>query len=408
MKRHILLADGPDQPLRALEPDLARSDRWQCTLVQGGLRALAQLSEGSFDAAVVDLHLEDMTGLQLADEIRRRLPQLHRIILADLQDSETLLRCVGNVHQFLAKPCSAGRLRLTLERAFSYEVWLSSQNVRPLVGRLPRLPSPVRPYAAAVKELERDPPEPERLAPLIVHDPPMAARILQVANSAAPGDLKDEADPERAMRELGWQHTRAVLLLAHTYSDFAAIADPATCIRDLWRHAGQSQWLARRIAETCRLPEPGPAQAATAGLLHDLGKVALAANLPRQFDEARRAAEDRKVPGWEAEETVFGAHHGEVAAWLLALWNLPPGVVEAVALHHHPARFLHDDFSPLTAVHLADALLNGPNLERAKKRLDRDYLEAVGVWHRLAEFWTLTEEARSIAQSESPHGTDPI
>ena len=59
---------------------------------------------------------------------------------------------------------------------------------------------------------------------------------------------------------------------------------------------------------------------------------------------------------WEAEEEVFGASHGEIGGSLLGYWGLPMAVVEAVALHHHPTRFLSDSFSPLTAVHVANAI----------------------------------------------------
>jgi HD-like signal output (HDOD) protein len=95
----------------------------------------------------------------------------------------------------------------------------------------------------------------------------------------------------------------------------------------------------------------------------------------------------------DAEQEVFGATHGEVGGYLLAIWGLPVPVVEAVALHHNPARFFSDKFNPLTAVHVANALQRADSADQATLLVDKDYLGELGFENKLVEWGELCREA---------------
>jgi putative nucleotidyltransferase with HDIG domain len=388
MKSRIVFADGVTGQLREVQEHLRElAPSWELSTVRGGLEALTFLAQTPCDAIVTDLELRDMTGLQLATQVMRQYPQMHRLILADLGDLESLLRCVGTVHQFLAKPCEASRLQVVLHRAFALDVWLPNQAVRQLLGRMPQLPSPADIYSAVVAELQRDPVSLDTVAALIAGDPPMAAKVLQLANAVAYGPPLDEADPVQAVKELGLANTRAMLLLAHSYSSYREIDGQGFSIAALWEHSRRIRRIAREIA---RVEDLGPEQrelAATAGLVHDIGKIALAANLTPQFHQALDLARTRDLALWEAEQEVFGATHDEVGGCLLGIWGLPLPVVEAVAMHHHPTRFLSDSFSPLTAVHVASALEKALTLEEFRKQVDRAYLGELGLEPRVDLWW---------------------
>jgi hypothetical protein len=72
---------------------------------------------------------------------------------------------------------------------------------------------------------------------------------------------------------------------------------------------------------------------------------------------------------------------------MMALWGLPMPVVEAVALHHHPACFLSRQFNPLTAVHVANALCRSESAEHFRALVERDYLAALGLAEKLPAWW---------------------
>ena len=74
--------------------------------------------------------------------------------------------------------------------------------------------------------------------------------------------------------------------------------------------------------EAARLAAPEwRTDAFAAGLLSDAGLLLLAAKAPELL---RR------------DEAELGFTHGGLGAYLLGLWGLAPGIVDAVAFHHEP------------------------------------------------------------------------
>src|SRR5207247_1635793 len=66
------------------------------------------------------------------------------------------------------------------------------------------------------------------------------------------------------------------------------------------------------------------AEAYTASLFHDLGKLLMATNLPDEYNGAQSLSVKRQIPLCEIEKEIFGATHAETGAYLLALWGLGP------------------------------------------------------------------------------------
>ena len=92
------------------------------------------------------------------------------------------------------------------------------------------------------------------------------------------------------------------------------------------------------------------------------------------------------------------------AAYLLGLWGLSDAIVESVAFHHAPTQCLNQTFGPLTAVHVASALVRedqagaGLNLSPT---LDLEYLQGLGLADRLPQWRELYHRT---VQTEAAHG----
>jgi HD-like signal output (HDOD) protein len=138
-------------------------------------------------------------------------------------------------------------------------------------------------------------------------------------------------------------------------------------------------------------------QAFAAGLLHDLGKLLLAANLPEAFRQAIALAREQGRPVWEAESQVLGVCHAELGACLLGIWGLPAPIVEAVALHHFPLRCPKRVFSPLTAVHASDFITrqSEPCSTLIEAELDSDYLAGLKLSDHV-EAWQLQDSLEQV------------
>jgi putative nucleotidyltransferase with HDIG domain len=302
-------------------------------------------------------------------------------LLAHLTDKRGLLKCVGTAHQFIAKPCEAGRLQAALERAFTFDLWLPGESVRKLVGQLKKLPSPPELFFRIAQALDAAE-SLDTIGDLIGRDVAITAKLLQLVNSAAFGLGSRISDPQEAVLHLGLETTKSLILLAHCFSYFNDLKARDFSADELWQHSLRVSQLAAAIATAEKASVEVIEACRTAGLLHDLGKIGLAANLPKQFSEAVALSRAENVPLWEAETRVLGASHAEAGAALLATWGLVPELVEALALHHLPAQLVNHGFCPTTAVHVANEF--DRVLEKgAEPELDFRYIDELGLMDRI-------------------------
>src|SRR4029079_16436971 len=119
-----------------------------------------------------------------------------------------------------------------------------------------------------------------------------------------------------------------------------------------WSTGNLAKWISMQETSDNRLVD----QAFLGGMLHDVGKLVLITVLPNQFRAALALQQEKQSADWQAEQEIFGCSHAEVGAYLLGLWGLPNSIVEAVALHQRLRDCAGPNFSPVAAVHIANAI----------------------------------------------------
>jgi HD-like signal output (HDOD) protein len=402
LNRRILFVGSEAHSNTNLREELAVMDAaWQGTFSNGGQDGLSLLEQNAFDAVVVDETLHDMESSRFLDAVQQRYPATRRLIVSEL-DGKSALKWTGTAHQCIPKPWEAETLRSTLERSFTLGLWLSNPRVRDLVRRMTVVPSPPDLYFAVVRALQSPEVDLEELYDRAAKDPAMTAKLLQVANSAALGLRHKISNVAEAISYLGLETTRSLILLAHTFSYCDRSRAAGFNVDRLWKHSFNTGALARRIARTERASREVVDECFLAGLLHDLGELLLAVNLPDEYNAvlARKPAErDDKSNGssqeltafsfCQAEQEILGATHAEIGAELMATWNLPLSVVEALALHHRPASLVSSRFGPLAAVHAADAIeheLSRTDDSWKGSMLDLTYLEDLDLKDHVEEW----------------------
>jgi putative nucleotidyltransferase with HDIG domain len=120
------------------------------------------------------------------------------------------------------------------------------------------------------------------------------------------------------------------------------------------------------------LTERGQSEiAATAGLLHDVGGLAMACRRPDEWSANVALALSSGIELHQAERERLGVTHATIGAYLLGLWGLPPEVIDAVAAQHEPWENLRV-LDARSAVRIASALVYGlvlPELEPGHGRV---------------------------------------
>jgi HD-like signal output (HDOD) protein len=387
MKKRILFVDDEAMVLQGLQRML-RSMRaeWEMEFVESAEAALALLDKKPFDVIVSDMRMPRMNGAELLAEVMKRHPTTVRLILSGYADKDLILKCVGSTHQYLAKPCDAESLKATVARASNLEDSLRNGRLKTLVCQMTRLPSIPKLYMEVVEKASRADTSVEEIGAIIGRDISMTVQVLKLTNSAFFGLSRQFSSASEAVAYLGLDTIKSLVLSIHAFSQFDKSETGAFKIESLWNHSLQVARSAKRISKLEGQEPKAVEESFTAGLLHDIGKLVLAVNMPKEYTEVIRLAESGlELP--QAEHQVFGANHADVGGYLIGLWGLPVPVVEAVALHHCPGRATQLTFSPLTSVHAANVLeWERPDAGNGvpPPLLDDAYLGQVGVSSRLS------------------------
>ena len=388
--KNLLFVDDEPRVLLGLQRQLrVMREEWQMDFVESGPKALEFFASSPVDVLVTDMMMPGMDGAQLLTEVMNRYPNTVRLVLSGHADREAVLRLVGPAHQYLSKPCNADELRTAITRALAIRDLLASQQLKQLASRIDSLPSLPASHAELTQELRKPEPSVERVADIISKDIGMTTKILQLVNSSFFGLSQPASNVLEAVMYLGLATIRALVLSTQVFSQFDQETIRVFSIDGIAKHCWMTGVLARRIAEAEQRDSKISDQCFLAGLLHDLGYLILAAGLPEQYTKVLQAARDSNRPVWEVEQAELSASHAEVGAYLLGLWGLPTPVIEAVALHHQPAAATFKGFSPVIAVHVADALAHSlvPTLpEQTGVEIDMAQLAALGLDGRLEDW----------------------
>jgi putative nucleotidyltransferase with HDIG domain len=170
------------------------------------------------------------------------------------------------------------------------------------------------------------------VVPAIDADPALTAGVLRAANSAASSPLTRIGNTRDAVVRIGLRQTRQIVAASALQEAFPLRGSELE-VEELWRHLVTTAMFAQ---EWERLPVQGH-DAFTAGLLHDVGRMAMAAQAPRAYAQVvgfARGGTDAR----EAELAVFEIDHVAVGEQIAAAWSLPDDVAEGIAAHHGGGR----------------------------------------------------------------------
>jgi len=353
----------------------------------------------TFDVIVSDMRMPEMDSATLLTQVRNLYPQVVRIVLSGHTELSTALRVVPVAHQFLAKPCDAGTLRVAVERACHLKGLLSDDSIRRTVGALRDLPSLPRTYEALTQGLADPDTSLQKLAKIVEQDVGVTAKILQLVNSAFFGIAHSVTNIEHAVVYLGINTIRSLVLSLEIFRVFAPEAPvPGFDLESLHAHARLTAHIAARLPVPQHLSEITVA----AAMLHDVGKLVLAWKFPDRFKRLLAQAAEEHLPLYKVEEREYGFSHAEIGGYLLGLWGLPYILVEAVALHHGPNRVPHEYFDAVSAVHVGNLLaheLDPPSPEKSSKNdamPSPEELKALGVGDDLAAWRAMAAETQPL------------
>jgi len=210
------------------------------------------------------------------------------------------------------------------------------------------------------------------LSELIRTDAALSGEILRIANSALYGLRIEVESALTAMVLLGLDRIKSVVVTSALRHYIGKSLD-SPWMRICWRHSLATALLAKELAKGTATSED---VAYMAGILHDIGRLALAMAFPTRYSEFILNPEPTSLALLEAERELFGIDHCQAGEILMTRWKLPENLIVAAAHHHDFPR--GNDPSLLTMVRygcrLADVL--GFEVARGNSRVTYEDLTA--------------------------------
>jgi putative nucleotidyltransferase with HDIG domain len=211
---------------------------------------------------------------------------------------------------------------------------LNSTELSAKIASIEKLPSVPQLYRDIQDELKKDDDEISihRIGEIVSRDAAMTSQVLRIVNSAYFGISNSVSNAALAVNLLGIDIIKTLALSIKLFES-EELQQEVVNTEALLEHsaavAGKCKEIVNGIGLKNLLDD-----SVTAGLLHDIGKLILAANFPDIYSRIlsyKKMDHTLKISDLESE--TFGVHHGEVGAYLFKMWGLPYDVTTAINEH---------------------------------------------------------------------------
>ena len=197
-----------------------------------------------------------------------------------------------------------------------------------------------------------------KVSKIVEKDPSLSSKILKLINSAHYGLPKKVKSVHHSIVYLGTGTIKNIAIGASICQAFHPSKSNALFnLKVFWWHSLRCAVLARLIAKEVQYNNLD--EAFLAGLLHDIGRLVLWVNYPKDYADLLERYKDRPDLVL-AGEIRLGITHCEIGAWLLHRWNLQPFMVDAVLYHHEPKERIMNALPLVQIISVANVLAENP------------------------------------------------
>lgn len=369
---------------------------WTTVVVSELDQLLSILDQANANILVFPLGDQPSQALDLLQNVVDQHPGIIRVVISGPLTPIQTARASELAHHSLSLDCEPQELVDDIYNSLHIAELINKPVVRDYITSLKTLPVLPDVYDELNRCLNSERSSAREIAKILEQDPVMAAKTMQLVNSAYFGLNREISRIQEAVTVLGVRMIRDLVLTSHLFDSYPQTDEwKSFSFKQLHQRSMAVARAAQHIARVHKADRHIQAQAFLAGLLHDFGILVLASHNPAEYHRVISKAGLMEQPVYAIEKLELGVTHAEAGAYLLALWNLPPRVIEAVLFHHFPKPKQSAGFTPLTAVHIADALLPpatsivGCDMS---SQLSTNYIEQMGFQTSLDRWQLITAD----------------
>jgi HD-like signal output (HDOD) protein len=205
-----------------------------------------------------------------------------------------------------------------------------SQTRIPQPWALKNLP-PFRPVAMKLARLTANDKTPiAQVQQVLRTDLAFSAEVLRLANSALIGSRASINTVAHAVAFLGMERLKA-LSMTVALRDFVSTAKADSLMQRCWKYNLATAIVCEWLADFLPLE---PEACYTAGLIHDIGRLALLRGFPEEYERVVATIPEYNFDLLRAEKAVFDIDHCEAGRWLMDQWDFSADLKDVVAFHH--------------------------------------------------------------------------
>jgi putative nucleotidyltransferase with HDIG domain len=188
----------------------------------------------------------------------------------------------------------------------------------------------------------------------IANDPAISYKILTMVNSAYFGLPNKISSISQAVMLLGRFKLKQVLIGALLGDVFKGLESEFFSLNDFWVHSIRTAIIAKELAIISDYVDE-PEILFTAGLLHDVGRLILAIQMPELFGEISERTATKHIDIVQSEMDVIGLTHTEIGAALMLKWGFPD-LIWVCVKNHHRADYSGPFYNAVHLTYLANQL----------------------------------------------------
>ncbi|MCP4187879.1 MAG: HDOD domain-containing protein [Gammaproteobacteria bacterium] len=175
----------------------------------------------------------------------------------------------------------------------------------------------------------------DEIGETIANDPAISYKILTMVNSAFFGLPNKISSIAQAISLLGRARVKQILIGALLGDIFKGLDSELFSLKDFWQHSIRTAIISQFLAKDSAYVDE-PDVIFTSSLLHDVGRLILAAQMPEVLPEIEQRARDTGLSVVQSEVDILGITHAEIGGALMQKWDFPDLIWVCVSNHHHP------------------------------------------------------------------------
>ncbi len=274
---YAVFIDDDELMLKAIRRTSRRLiPNWDATFINQPLTWQESLREKAYpDIVFCDYRMPGINGAELLQQVAQKYPLSIRVLMTGDTRDEILLGNSGNAHSLLNKPFSdehLGELLSHVEKLKALPVTHSQQQCLGQLSQLPVLPEIIEKLRTALNDENTNA---SQIADIILEEPLIGARIMQVANSAYLGFQRTTDTLEEAISRIGTQLLYA-LTISFVLETETAHLMPAALHQQVCESTSQMAACGKALAVALNCPAKCKEKVFTAAVLNGTGRLVLA------------------------------------------------------------------------------------------------------------------------------------